>query len=138
MRNYTIRRFDQGEATMTIKGFDRREIIEKIKSIDNSHFQSEMEHFLNVDDREYKYDELTALFDLEDSIKYHWDKNPKNKSLLDLVRTIMIEIGYYRKMTIDEISSTFCSNGRSPWDFKLNTIPYTSDYPAEEWMFPNE
>lgn len=118
--------------------FDRRAIIEKIKSVDNAYLQAEINHLLDIDNREYKYDELTALFDLEDSLKYNWDKTPQNRALLKLIRTIMIDMGYYRPMTGDEISSTFCSNGRVPWDFKLKTVAYTTDYPAEEWMFEND
>lgn len=126
----------QTEGSCGMADFDRRAIIEKIKIIDNRYLQDEIEHLLSIGDREYEYDELTALFDIEDSLKYHWDKTPQNKSLLKLIREIMIDIGYYRPMLSEEIENTLTSNGRVPWDFKLNTIAYTTDYPAEEWMFP--
>lgn len=101
-------------------------------------FRDEIAHQMGVE-REYAYDEVAAAFDVEDRAETWVDEGHAGaRSLLVAARQALIDIGYYRAMPQQEIADTYTSNGRSPWAFRLFGLPYTSDDPAEIWMFPEQ
>lgn len=116
--------------------FERIQICEKILQNAQKELAAEIDHWLNLD-REYEYDVVSAIFDIETRAE-EWvaDGDNRHKPLLDEVRKILIEIGFYRPMTQEEIENTYVSNGHSPWNFKLNEVAYTADETVEEWQFP--
>jgi hypothetical protein len=85
-------------------------------------------HVHDIGDREYAYDEVSAVFDIE-------DHEGTSRALRTTVRRALIAIGFYRPMSEDEINNTFVSSG-TPWAFKLDKVAYTHDDPAEEWQWP--
>jgi hypothetical protein len=96
-------------------------------------FQGEIAHHVHgVDDREYEYDEVSALLDIEDRN----DCSDGDKSLLRTARRLLIAIGFYRPMTADEIANTYSTSGTA-WAFKLAGIAYTSDYNNDDWFDPS-
>ena len=112
----------------------RSEMIKLILKDKNKEFQSEIGHYMSIDDREYAYDEVSALFDLHNAAEDFHDRD-----MLRVTQRLLIEIGFFRVMTQEEIDSTIRSDGRKPWDFKHMKIAYTSDYSADSFgMFPPE
>lgn len=122
----------------------RAEMIAIIKAVDDKEFKDEIDFHLCLD-REYgdNYDEVSALFDVEDRAEM-WgteaatpDQRKAARRLLKIARRVLIDIGFYRVMPQDEIDNTFTSSGRAPWSFKLDGVAYTTDETTEEWQFPN-
>lgn len=116
----------------------RAEMIKIILQHPDKEFQSEVQHHTHgIDDREYAYDEVTALFDIEQRAEDHAKKHADARRLLKIARDLLIQIGFYRVMPQDEINNTFVSSG-TKWAFKLNGVAYTTDETTDEWMFPEE
>lgn len=122
----------------------REDMIEKIRAIADPEFKSEIAHHMGIDredDDGITYDEVSALFDIEqrcedwlaDATTATERKWPNH--LLKIARAVMIEIGFYRVMSQDEIDNTYTSSGLKPWAFKLNGSAYTTDEIHEEWMW---
>lgn len=87
----------------------------------------------DIGDREYPYDELAALFDIEDR-----NEGPEgNRTLLRQSREMLVALGYYRPMPAEEIDNTIVSRG-AVWAFKLKGVAYTSDDPVELWQWPGQ
>jgi len=98
-------------------------------------FDSEVEHHVNgIDDREYAYDEVSALFDIYDLAV----NETKDRHMIQLCRKLLIAAGFYRVMTQDEIDNTFRSNGGKVYDFVLAGLKYTTDETTEAWQWPPE
>jgi len=116
----------------------REEMIQVILRSRNREFLDEITHQMSVE-REYAYDEVAAAFDTEDRAEtWVGDGHARARFLLKAARLALIDIGFYRQMSRDEIENTYTSNGRSPWAFKMDGIAYTHDDPAEPWMFPEQ
>lgn len=49
-------------------------------------------------------------------------------------RQILIDVGYYRLMTPEEITSTVRVGSGKPWSFKIRGIAYTSDHGLAYWL----
>ena len=114
---------------------DRAAMIDIVKAVKDTDFQSEIRYFTNdIEERDYVYDELSALFDILDRN----DQKDGDKRLLKVARQVLIDLGFFRIMPQDEIDNTYTSSGRSPWDFKLGGVPYTTDETHEHWQFPDE
>jgi len=98
-------------------------------------FDSEIDHYVNgIDDREYAYDEVSALFDLYDvEVSERHDRH-----MIRLCRRLLIAAGFYRVMPQDEIDSTFRSSGRKVWDFVQDGVKYTTDHTTESWQWPEQ
>lgn len=112
----------------------RGEMIQAILSVDDREFQAEIDHYVHgVDDREYAYDEVSALFDMEERAE---DPEDGDRRLLKICRQALIAIGFYRVMPQHEIDSTVRSGGGPVWSFKLNKVAYTTDHTVEAWQFP--
>lgn len=87
----------------------------------------------DIGDREYPYDELAALFDIEDR-----EEGPEgNRTLLRQSREMLVAVGFYRPMPVEEIGNTIVSRGTA-WAFKLKGVAYTADDPVEHWQWPGE
>lgn len=113
----------------------RGEMIQAVLAVDDEEFQGEVDHFVHgVEEREYAYDEVSALFDIEDRAE---DPHDGDRRLLKLCRQTLIAIGFYRVMPQDEIDSTFRSGDGSVWCFKLNKLAYTTDHNVGDWQFPD-
>lgn len=97
---------------------NRQKLIERLKAGVSEYLQEELEHFMDVDDREYEYDLADAFFDAESRAE-----NLRNRKVITECRKIMIEMGAYIPMTQSDIESTAVSSGTA-WCFKLNGIPY--------------
>jgi hypothetical protein len=95
---------------------------------------SEIEHFMNVDDREYAYDEVSALFDAMSLAEQN--RGPGSRAVIDRARALLIDAGFYRVMPDDEAANTFRSNGGAPEDFRLKGVRYTTDFTVDEWQWP--
>jgi hypothetical protein len=93
---------------------------------------SEIAHYMSVDDREYAYDEVSALFDALALAEHE----TKDREIMGRARALLIKHGFYREMPADEIASTFRTKPGPVWDFKLGGIAYTTDYTVEEWQWP--
>lgn len=117
----------------------RGEMIQAILAVDDEEFQSEIRYHCHdierEDDDEIPYDEVAALFDIEDRAE---DPQDGDRRLLKLCRQALIEIGFYRVMPQEEIDSTTRSGGGPVWCFRLNKLAYTTDHNAEAWQFPSE
>lgn len=114
----------------------RASMIERIRAHAKTYdeFAGEVSYFVNdIGDREYAYDELSALFDIEDRNE---DKDG-DRALLTFCRCLLIDIGFYRVMPQDEIDATTVSHG-TPWAFKHKRVAYTTDQIVEDWQFPEE
>lgn len=95
-------------------------------------FREELEHYLwGVDDREYEYDPVFAVFDIEDRNGL----KEGDKRLLREARKLLIAIGYYRPMTDEDIRNTWVSSG-TKWAFKMGGVPYDAVGPSESWCDP--
>lgn len=93
---------------------------------------SEIEHFMSID-REYRYDEVSALFDAFDLAEHE----TKDRRVIDRCRTLLIAHGFYRAMSQDEIANTFTTSGRPPYEFKRKAVAYTADpNTVEGWQWP--
>lgn len=113
---------------------DRPALIAAIKAVRDEEFLSEVDHFVNnVDDREYEYDEVSALFDISERAEEGEYAN--SRRLLTICRRLLIDAGYYYAMTPKQVANTYRSHGPA-WDFKLDKTPYTSDECAEDWRWP--
>lgn len=108
---------------------NRQQMNEAIRARGPGSFQEEINHFMLIEEREYDYDELCALFDT-------MNMEGQERPVITVARTLLIEFGYYRPMPQEEIDNTYTSGGRVPWHFKLNGIRYTSDETEEEWFDP--
>lgn len=117
----------------------RDEMNKLVLTSTNKEFLSEVRNLLDVDDREYAYDAVSAAFDAEDRAE-GWivdGNSPDARKVRAGAREALIAIGFYRVMTQDEIDNTFVSSGRSKWNFKLKGVPYTSDDQiVEKWQWP--
>lgn len=124
---------------------ERTEMIAAVRAVADAEFQDEVGHHLSIEDREYAYDEVSALFDIEERAET-WGaeaatpaQRKQAKRLLEVAQRVLIGIGFYRVMPADEIANTtIMGNRRAPWAFKLDGIAYTSDDTIEEWQFPPE
>ncbi|AKF13603.1 hypothetical protein PHIN3_340 [Sinorhizobium phage phiN3] len=108
---------------------NRKEMIEAICEVSSLEFQTEIGHFMGIDEREYDYDQVSALFDA-------MNMEGQTRHVVTIARSLLIQFGFYRPMPQDEIENTYVSGGRVPWFFKLNGIRYTSDETDEEWFDP--
>jgi hypothetical protein len=110
---------------------NRKEKIELINQVEMKLFQEEVSHLVHgVDDREYDYDELDALFDIEERSEHG---SLAHRGLLKQCRQLLTQMGFYRAMPQDEIDNTWVSGG-TKWHFKMGGVPYTSDYNASTWV----
>lgn len=108
--------------------------------------RDEITHLLLVwgedgDHHQRGYDAVCALLDAEQRFEAWLSDGMEDpvqrreiRRGISQARRVLVEIGFYRVMTEDEISSTWVSGGRSPWDFRLDGVPYTSDETTHEWM----
>jgi hypothetical protein len=117
----------------------RPEMIAAVRAVDDAEFQDEVGHHMGIEEREYSYDEVSALFDVEERAET-WGveaatpaQRKAARRLLQVARRVLIGFGYYRVMPAEE---TFTTSGRSPWAFKLDGIAYTSDEVIDDWQFP--
>jgi hypothetical protein len=95
-------------------------------------FREELEFQLwGVDGREYAYDPVFALFDIEERN----EGADGNRTLLREARRLLIAIGFYRPMTEADIRNTWVSRG-TKWAFKMDGTPYEAVAPAETWCNP--
>lgn len=124
---------------------DRQQMISLVRAVADKEFASEVNYFVHgIDEREYGYDEVSALFDIldrsEQAIADYDDPKLKRESrrLLKVARETCIAIGFYRVMPQEEIDNTYTSSTRAPWTFKLKGVAYTSDDPADDWQWPKE
>lgn len=114
---------------------ERQRLMTLVRDHADLEFQSEVRHYVNdIGDREYAYDEVSALFDIEMSAQ----EPGGDKRLLKIARTMLIEVGYYRAMSAEEIANTYVSPGISKWQFKLHGLAYRTDETTEEWQFPDD
>lgn len=104
------------------------------KVLKRSPLGGEIEHFMTLDDREYAYDEVSALFDAYALA----EQETKDRRIIDAARTLLIEVGFYRVMPDEEIADTFMSSGRSPWNFKRGGVAYVTDFNTDSWQWPEE
>lgn len=98
----------------------RKEMIAAINAQAKGFVREEIDFQLSLD-RDYDYDELDALFDTEDRAE-----DFKERGLLTDCRRLLIEVGFYRVMSEDEILNTVVSSG-TRWDFKMGGVAYTAD-----------
>jgi hypothetical protein len=110
----------------------RAEMIAAVNASNLTVFREEVDHHMGIEDREYAYDEVSALFDIEDRAE-DW----KHRSLLREARRILIEIGFYRVMPVEEQERTMVSHG-TVWAFKQGGTAYTSDHLVCDWQWPVE
>jgi len=107
----------------------------KVQRARTSPLASEIEHFMSLDDREYAYDEVSALFDAYDLA----ERETKDRKVINAARDLLIVHGFYRVMSADEQANTFTSSGRAPYDFRLGGTAYTSDpNTVDGWQWPDE
>lgn len=106
---------------------NRSEMIAIIKASTNKEFLGEIEHFMGIEERDYDYDEVSALFDA-------MNLENQSNSVVRTCRNVLIEFGFFRVMPDEEIENTYVSNGRVPWNFKLKGVAYTTDETDEEWF----
>lgn len=118
----------------------RQEMIEIIKSFDDANFQSEIRHYMSIEDREYAYDEVCAVFDVEEACEEFLKDRSADKAsaketraTLKFARRALIAIGFYRVMPQEEIDNTWSSSGYI-WNFKEKGVAYTSDETVSEWF----
>lgn len=119
---------------------NRQEMINHIHCVNSRAFHIEISYYMSIEEREYKYDEVCALFDYESQleeflvgpcdVKYRM----QYRGELKVVRRTLIDIGFYREMLQDEIDNTWRSDSRSPWHFILKEKKWTTDEHASEWM----
>lgn len=120
----------------------RPEMIAAVRAVADAEFQDEVGHHMGIEERDYSYDEVSALFDVEDRAET-WgveaatpDQRKAARRLLQVARRVLIDIGFYRVMPPEEIDSTVTLSGRAAWAFKLEGHAYTTDEITEEWQFP--
>lgn len=113
----------------------RNKAIERILAEQDTEFKRELAYYTGIEDREYPYDELSALFDVESIAD-----EDQNAELLATTRKVMVDIGFYRLLTKEELETAVVSGGHKPWAFKKKGAGayYTSDYTVEEVQFPEE
>ncbi len=114
---------------------ERQDIIAAIEAHPSTELQSEVDYHLNSvdreddDDGEGVYDKVSALFDV-----YERAEQYSNRKLVSACRDILIEVGFYRVMSPEEIANTFFSHG-PVWSFKRSGVAYTTDYKVHAWQF---
>ncbi|WP_298983415.1 hypothetical protein [uncultured Roseibium sp.] len=116
----------------------RDEMISLVKAETDETFIEELGHHLGIDDREYEYDELSALFDIEDRAEIWVKQRYKGAmKLLNVSRRLMIAIGFYVPMSAEDIerSLSWSSSGgtRDPWAFKMGGVAYEL---CDGWLEP--
>lgn len=104
----------------------RDEMNQMILTNPDADVRGEIEHYLGIEDREYNYDAVCALIDAEEA-------EGQSRTMVRKLRSMMIDIGYYRVMPQEEIENTFTSHG-TPWVFKMDGVAYTSDRSSSEWF----
>lgn len=111
----------------------RAEILRQISATAKGELASEISfHCHGIDGREYDFDALSALFDIEERAE---EDGPR--SLLTAARRLLIQLGFYRWMPPEEQAATIVSRG-PVWSFKLGGVAYTTDELVSEWQFPGE
>lgn len=109
----------------------RAEILRQIAATAKGELASEISfHCDGIDGRDYPFDALSALFDIEERAE---EDGPR--SLLIAARRLLIQLGFYRWMPPEEQAQTTVSRG-TVWAFKLGGVAYTSDELVSEWQFP--
>lgn len=94
---------------------------------------AEIEHFMSIEDREYAYDEVSALFDAYDLA----ERETKDRRVINRCRDLLVVHGFYRVMSPEEQANTFTSSGRAPYDFKIAGTAYTSEpHTVDSWQWP--
>lgn len=121
-------------APRQLRPVTREQANELIRSTSPACLLCEVEfHTHDVGGREYAYDELSALFDVEER-----NEGPEgDRAVLRAARQLLVALGFYRPMSADEIASTVVSRGRV-WAFKVGGVAYTADDPVELWQWPGE
>lgn len=108
---------------------DRSLINAQIEAFSDPEFRSELAHHLSIEEREYAYDAISALYDIEDRAETGLRERPSVEEaktlrrLLRIAREALIGIGVYRAMTEEDIANTYSSSG-SKWAFRLNGTAY--------------
>ncbi len=112
----------------------RETLLEATKLIGRSTpLGGEIEHFMTLDERDYAYDEVSALFGA-----YHIAIGNRDDVVIRAARRLLIAHGFYRVMTQYEIDNTFNTNGRKVWDFVHAGLKYTTDHTFDDWEWPDE
>lgn len=111
---------------------NREQMNELIVNHPDTELQSEIEHHLSIEDREYPYDPLCALLDIEDRAESDREF-PENRRLLRACHDVLIELGFYRVMPQDEIASVTVTRG-TKWCFKKAGVAYTTDHLVCDWF----
>lgn len=93
----------------------------------------EIEHQMSIEDREYAYDEVSALFD---AYRYA-EQETKDRRVIERCRDLLVEHGFYRVMPQEERDNTFTSSGRAPYDFKRKGVMFTTDFTIDNWQWPD-
>lgn len=113
-----------------------------IRNWPDVNLRDEVSCSLGFEDRDYPYDEVCAVLDIEDryeSALSYLNYEPRSevekewRHLLNEARSILIELGFYRVLTQEEIDNTWSSSG-ARWAFKRKGVAYDSDSTAEEWF----
>ena len=86
----------------------------------------------DIGERDYAYDELSAVFDIEDRN----EQSGGERALLNAARAALIAIGFYREMLEEEQRATQRSSG-PVWCFKQGGVAYTSDETVDDWQWPH-
>lgn len=119
----------------------RDEMNAYIRDVGNDRFQSEIRHYMTIDDREGNYDEVCALLDHEQACETFLNESKgTNKSLyaqyrrdLQIARAVLIRLEFYREVTQEEIDNTV-SNRKRWWNFEQVGKKFTTEHTVEEWM----
>ena len=114
---------------------NRTDMITLIEQVGTPELWSEIRYHCDDIEREedgVTFDELSAIFDVEERAE-EW----KNRGLLTACRRTLIAIGFYRVMTDHEVANTITTSG-TVWAFKLDGVPYTSDFNQYAWMWAEE
>lgn len=122
---------------------ERSKMIDYIKTVNNERFQSEIRHYMGVEEREYPYDEVCALLDHEERTEQniHDGKRDLERSELlrlrrdlQIARAVLIRLGFYRPLTDEEKTMEVCSGRKKWWNFDMNGVAYTTDFTTSDWF----
>lgn len=118
----------------------RNEMNLLIRNWPDVNLREEVSYHVHSVDREYPYDEVCAILDIEEryeeALRYEREASVKKecRHLLNEARSVLIELGYYRVLTQEEIDNTWSSSGVK-WAFKRNGVAYDCESAtAEEWF----
>jgi hypothetical protein len=114
---------------------NRQRLIQRLQAGIPTELVEEMAYYMDIDHSDWAveegqpYDLADAFSDVMDIAESNMDRRMTN-----IIRRILIDVGYYIPMTEEEVAGTATMGGTQKWDFKMGGIPYMGISDWQGWL----